>query len=100
MNVDSGNLRSGPSTVYTVVAQLDDGTELVPLERNEDADWFKVEVEGTGEQGWISHTIVDINFAPETIAVAQSIPSIQTATSTATPTPVPTSNATPTSVAA
>ncbi|HJL70165.1 MAG TPA: SH3 domain-containing protein, partial [Anaerolineales bacterium] len=54
VNVAWGNLRSGPGTVYVVVAQLDEGTELAPLERNELADWLRVEVKGTGKQGWIS----------------------------------------------
>ena len=91
VNVDWGNLRSGPGTVYAVVAQLEKRTALTPLQRTEGADWFRVEVIRTGEQGWISHTIVDIiNFVPETIAVAQLIP-----LPTDTPTPTATNTQPP-----
>ena len=81
VNVARGNLRSGPGTVYSVVAQLDEGTGLAPLERTDDSEWFRVEVEATGEEGWISTTIVDINFAAGTLPVAEVIPP--------TPTPIP-----------
>ena len=97
VNVDWGNLRSGPGTVYVVVAQLDEGTELAPLERNELADWLRVEVKGTGKQGWISTTIVDVNFATETLPMAEEIPPTPTATATATPSPSSTPTATATS---
>ncbi len=97
VNVDWGNLRSGPSTVYVVVAQLDEGTELAPLERDELADWLRVEVKGTGKQGWISTTIVDVNFATETLPMAEEIPPTPTATATATPSPSSTPTATATS---
>ena len=79
VDVDMGNLRSGPGTVYSVVANLDEGTELTPLERTPGANWFRVEVVGTGVQGWISTTIVDLNFVAGTLPVAQEIP----------PTPIP-----------
>ncbi len=90
VNVDWGNLRSGPGTVYAVVAQLEKRTALTPLQRTEGADWFRVEVIRTGEQGWISHTIVIIDFVPETIAVAQLIP-----LPTDTPTPTATNTQPP-----
>ncbi len=88
VNVAWGNLRFGPGTVYGVVAKLEEGTELVPLERYEDAGWFRVEVEGSGAQGWISATIVDINLAASTLPVAEVIP--PTPTAMPTPTQVPT----------
>ena len=99
VNVAWGNLRSGPGTVYVVVAQLDEGTELAPLERDEFADWLRVGVKGTGEQGWISVTIVDINSATETLPVAEEIPPTPTATATATPSPSSTPTATASSTA-
>jgi len=87
VNVAWGNLRFGPGTVYVVVAKLEEGTELAPLERYE-TGWFRVEVEGSGAQGWISATIVDINFAASTLPVAEVIP--PTPTAMPTPTQVPT----------
>ena len=99
VNVESGNLRSGPGTVYVVVAQLDEGTELAPLERNELADWLRVEVKGTGKQGWISTTIVDINFATETLPVAEEMPPTPTATATPSPSSTPTATASSTATA-
>jgi len=99
VNVAWGNLRSGPGTVYVVVAQLDEGTELAPLERNELADWLRVEVKGTGKQGWISTTIVDINFATETLPVAEEMPPTPTATATPSPSSTPTATASSTATA-
>ena len=87
VNVGSGNLRSGPGTVYTVAAKLDEGTKLYALERTTDSKWLRVEVVGTGVQGWIATTIVEINFVVGTLRLAQEIPPTPRPP-TATPIPI------------
>jgi tRNA A-37 threonylcarbamoyl transferase component Bud32/uncharacterized RDD family membrane protein YckC len=68
------NLRAGPGLVYAVIAVLKQGTRLTALERTEDAQWFRVKVDGTPQEGWISITVVDIEFEPGKLPVAHEIP--------------------------
>lgn len=82
---DRLNVRSGPGTVYPVVAQAVKDEQYPLLARNEDTSWLEVAL-ADGQRGWVSASLVESSAPAEKLAVAADIP----------PTPVPT----PTSVTA
>ncbi|MBN1137766.1 MAG: protein kinase [Anaerolineae bacterium] len=68
------NLRAGPGTNYPVIAVLKQGTRLTAFERTANSDWFTVEVNDTGQKGWISITVVDMEFDPADLPIVQETP--------------------------
>ncbi len=70
----NANLRSGPGVVYSVIVSLTNGTKITALERNPDSTWLRIEVDATGQLGWISKTLVTYEFNVESLPVAQVIP--------------------------
>jgi len=92
VNADNVNLRAGPGKVYGVIKVLQRGTRLTALVRTADAEWFKVLVDDTGQAGWISVTVVDLEFDPDDLPLASVIPPTPQQVATATPpasTPAP-----------
>ena len=87
INVLLGNLRSGPGTEYDVVTQLPTGTELDYMGRSNDSEWFKVSVTSTGEIGWVSQIIVELDFEIDTLDEVVEIPPLPTAALTQSPEP-------------
>ncbi|MBN1936460.1 MAG: protein kinase [Anaerolineae bacterium] len=68
------NLRTGPGKVYPVLAVLKQGTRLTVLERTDEVDWFRVRVNETDQLGWISVTVITIEFDPNDIPAGRNIP--------------------------
>jgi uncharacterized protein YraI len=88
---DRLNVRSGPGTVYPVVAQAVKDERYLLLARNEDASWLEVAL-ADGQRGWVSASLVESSTPAETLVVATDIPP--------TPVPTPTSAVAPTSAPA
>ena len=61
VNVRSANLREGPGVSYAVITSLAGGSLLTVLERTETGDWCRVQVNDSGETGWISITVIDLS---------------------------------------
>lgn len=78
---DSINVRSGPGTVYPVVAQAKKGEMLLVISRTQDGAWLEVTLAG-GKQGWVSARLATLNVPVESLPVAKVIPP--------TPKPAPT----------
>lgn len=51
-------VRSGPSTSYEEVAQVEPGERYPYLETDEGTGWFKIDVDG--EEGWVSNQYAEI----------------------------------------
>ena len=90
ITVSNGRLRAGPGTAYDVVAHLPTGTEFIPLERNDDSEWLSVSIPTTGQDGWVSRTIVELNVDIEQLDEAEEIPPAPTAAPTHAPAPTAT----------
>lgn len=61
------NLRPGPGIEFTpIVRSLPSGTRVIPLTQSAFLPWIQVEVEGTGETGWIyaNEPYASCNFDP------------------------------------
>ena len=86
VSVVTANLRSGPGTVYDVIAQLPNGTEFVPLKRTNDSEWLRVSIAATGQDGWISLMIVELDVDIKQIDEAEEIPLLPTLLPTQPPT--------------
>ncbi len=67
------NVRSGPGTVYPVVAQLQAGRPVDILGRNAEGSWWQVLL-GNGNEGWVAASVVDASGPVEDVAVAANIP--------------------------
>lgn len=52
------NMRSGPSTDFSVLATLDGGTTTEVLESNDDG-WVLVRVQNTGQEGWMAERLLE-----------------------------------------
>lgn len=78
---DSINVRSGPGTVYPVVAQAKKGEALPVVSRTQDGVWLEVTL-ADGKQGWVSAKLVTLNVPVESLPIAKVIPP--------TPKPAPT----------
>jgi len=52
------NMRSGPSTDYSVLITLDGGTATEVIDRNEDG-WVLVRVQDTGQEGWMAERLLE-----------------------------------------
>jgi hypothetical protein len=70
----NANLRTGPGVVYAVVVSLTKGTKITVLEQDPESTWFRIEVDSTGQTGWVSISLVTFDFDVETIPVAEVIP--------------------------
>jgi hypothetical protein len=79
LNVETGNLRSGPGTVYGIVSKAKQEDVLQVVGQSEDGEWVAVTTEDGGE-AWISTSIVDLQGTLDLIAAVPAPP---------TPTPAP-----------
>ena len=52
------NMRTGPSTDYTVLITLDSGTTTEVIDRNNDG-WVLVRVQDTGQEGWMAERLLE-----------------------------------------
>jgi uncharacterized protein YgiM (DUF1202 family) len=76
VNTDNLSFRSGDSPFYEVIGVIDGGTELIVLGRNEDRNWWYVQVGGL--RGWVKGEflilrgdLTDAPIVPVTGALAQ-----------------------------
>ena len=58
------NLRSGPSTDYSVLGEYGRHTRLEILD--ESGNWFKVQIAGSTREGWISKNYVSLGLSART----------------------------------
>lgn len=63
------NFRDGPSETHHVVALLSIGQLLLPIGRNETADWVLVELPD-GTQGWLFSEFVDYDGEMESLTIS------------------------------
>jgi hypothetical protein len=74
------NLRYGPGTVYAPpITILPNGTRLEPLARSSDARWIQVQVQESGQVGWV---------AADTVYVSCNLSVVDLPVSKPPPTPV------------
>ncbi len=83
---DAVNIRSGPGTVYPIIAALDSGGQAMIVGQNPEGDWWQIRLEDE-RLGWVYGEIVTAQGDTTGIPVAANIP---------TPPPPPTPAATPT----
>ena len=60
------NLRYGAGTQYAIVGVCGRGTRLEILD--ESGNWYKVQVAGSGKEGWMSKTYVSLGMSASTTA--------------------------------
>lgn len=65
--VDKLNVRSGPSTDETVLAQVNTGTELTALDVTEDRNWLLVCCVN-GDTGWVFNSAEYVDIANDAIS--------------------------------
>ncbi|MXX24586.1 MAG: SH3 domain-containing protein [Caldilineaceae bacterium SB0668_bin_21] len=80
------NVRTGPSTLFTIIGTVARGAQFDISGRNQDYSWYQFSL--NGQTGWIFSNLVDVENA-HLITLAQNIPIPPTATPVP-PTPVPT----------
>jgi ABC-type branched-subunit amino acid transport system substrate-binding protein len=78
------NVRSGPSTQFDVLGQLNEGESARVIGANRENTW--VVIDFRGRQGWMSSSLLDIFGDLNTVPIIESPP---TPTPAFTPTPVP-----------
>jgi hypothetical protein len=91
------NVRSGPSTGFSIVTQLAPNTIVQVLGRNADSSWYQITISGIN--GWVSATVVRIggtNCGSLSVLATNTPPpsATYTATTAATATPTLTPTAT------
>ena len=78
------NVREGPGTLYPIIGQLEEGTQVQVIGANNDFSWIVISFRGG--QGWLSRPILDIFGDLNTLPIITPPP---------TPTPAPTSTRPP-----
>jgi serine/threonine protein kinase len=63
----NANIRTGPGTVYPVLAVLNAGTQVQVLGRNRASDWLVIALPGD-KPGWIAASSVQVGFDPSILA--------------------------------
>jgi len=66
------NVRSGPSTDYPRLGQLDNGATYRIIGKNDAGDWYKFAYEGS--DGWLSAAFVTVRGGMQAVAVAKVAP--------------------------
>jgi uncharacterized protein YraI len=66
------NVRSGPSTDYTILGRLTPADSLDITGQNANADWLRVNF--NGQEGWVFLDVVTVNGAIENAPVAEAGP--------------------------
>lgn len=78
------NLRAGPGTTYAVIGQLAPGDEAVVIGRNQEADWWQIDLEPAAEvetPAWVYAGLVGLTGPTGAIPLVEAPPP---------PTPLPT----------
>lgn len=88
VSVEVGNLRAGPGTEYDIIGKVKEGDRVTVSTRNSAGDWVKVKV--SGQNGWLSVTLLELNISLSSVAVETNIPPTPTPAFTPTPTLTPT----------
>jgi len=58
------NLRSGPSSDYSVLGEYGRGTRLEILDSS--ANWYKVQIAGSSREGWMSKNYISLGLSART----------------------------------
>lgn len=79
------NVRSGPSTQYDVIGQLQDGA-IVPVtgRSDEDSNWLRIDFEG--REGWVAYFTVTLMSSPNNLPIVEPL---ESADSQVLPTGIP-----------
>jgi len=80
------NVRSGPSTSYPIIGQLNQGEQVQVIGANIDFTWLVIQFRG--QQGWLSTSILDVFGDLNTLPIITPPPT-PTPAPTATPPPAP-----------
>ncbi len=83
----AANVRSGPGTVYAIVASVRPGDTVTVLARDAGGEWYNVEL-ADGTRGWLSAQFV--NPSATDIPLAATIPPTPRSTNTPIPAATPT----------
>jgi uncharacterized protein YraI len=67
--VSAANLRSGPGTAYDRLGILATGDVVSIVGRTGDGSWLKVEVDQSGQSGWILARLVETPESMETLPI-------------------------------
>ena len=82
------NVRTGPSTDFEILGQIDQGTRLPILGTNADKTW--VVIDYRGQQGWMAAYLLDIRGNLDTTPIIEEpTPVVVVVQATATPAPQP-----------
>jgi serine/threonine protein kinase/uncharacterized protein YraI len=84
--VEAANVRSGPGTAFAIVESLPLGTELTVTGRSQDGSWLIVLLDD-GQEGWISLSVVAVDFDVESLAEIESPPTPRVPVASPTSTP-------------
>lgn len=88
VSVEAGNLRAGPGTEYDIIGKVKRGDSVTVSTKNSASDWVKVRV--SGQNGWLSVSLLELNISLSSVAVEANIPPTPTPAFTPTPTLTPT----------
>jgi uncharacterized protein YgiM (DUF1202 family) len=83
------NLRASPSTRAAKLAELPNGTPLIPIARTGDNRWLKVQT-GDGLEGWVFTEYVQLNIGLPSLPTERATTSSSGTTSTTTTANAPT----------
>ena len=73
VDTENANIRTGPGTVYKIIAVRPRGTVLEATGRSQAGDWLVIRLED-GRTGWISASIILSNFDHSLLQVVQAPP--------------------------
>jgi serine/threonine protein kinase/uncharacterized protein YraI len=73
VDAENANIRTGPGTVYLILASKPRGTLLEAIGRSAAGDWLVVELED-GRIGWISTKVILYSFDANLLPVVQAPP--------------------------
>ena len=74
----AANVRSGPGTIYTVVAVVTQGQQVALLGRNSSSSWVQVRL-GNGTVGWINSSLIQSNVPVSSLPVVGDAPATPSA---------------------
>lgn len=80
------NVRGGPGTNYAITGALAAGNPVQPVARNEAGDWLQVTLPD-GNVGWVAGWLLTGAPSPESLPIAENIPTPPPPTATTEPPP-------------
>ena len=66
------NVRAGPSVAYEVVSRLENGDEVMLLQRTPDGDWLEIKI-ADQEKGWVASQYIEIGGDIKNINIAANL---------------------------